>query len=88
MSDVSDLLRDKEDLEREVAALEFKRDRIARTIEEDEKTLRIHRAAQLDMAVDWGAKQAMLQAVDDELLMLAAETESDASLESSGEETE
>jgi hypothetical protein len=89
MSDrVGELLRDKEDFEKEIAALEFKRGNISRTLEEDERIVKAHRQAQLDICVDLAVKRTLLEQVDDELLALAAEAERDTGLESSGEEAQ
>lgn len=74
MSDsLGELLADKESLESEIAALEWKLVNVKATLRSDEEIITSHRRMEVDMLIDLAVKRSLLEAVDDELSAMAEE---------------
>ncbi len=81
MNAVKELLREREQLEREIESARFMLDNINKTLLEDQKTLNTHHSARVEIACGLAVREARLEAINDELLGLADEVEGDERLE-------
>jgi hypothetical protein len=86
MNAVTELLSEREQLEREIESGRFMLDNINKPLLEDQKMINAHHAARVEIACGLAVREARLEVVNDELLALADEVEGDERLESSGEE--